>query len=254
MSSSLLLLPATMLTKVRYVFPADTHPWPRYTVNTITHRDDAILPISSCGRITDETVSYILSVTIYGETNITDSCLQHTLIGSLAAAEIRQLLQDSGIPVKEAFAPFESQVTWVALQIDTEKLRSLKTTSAEFAKKIGDIVFNHKTGYTIHRLVLVGDDIDVYDFKDVIWAFCTRCRPKDDEYFFSECAGFPLLPYMSHGSFSPTKGGKVVSDALLPVEYTTGKDWEAADFKESYPKELQDKINAEWEEMGFRKE
>jgi UbiD family decarboxylase len=39
-----------------YVFPGDSHPCPVYTVNKITHRTDAILPVSKCGRITDETV------------------------------------------------------------------------------------------------------------------------------------------------------------------------------------------------------
>lgn len=42
-----------------YVFPGDTHPWPKYTVNCITHRDNAILPMSACGRLTDETVSSV---------------------------------------------------------------------------------------------------------------------------------------------------------------------------------------------------
>lgn len=42
-----------------YVFPGDTHQWPRYKVNTITHRDDAILPMSACGRLTDETHTMI---------------------------------------------------------------------------------------------------------------------------------------------------------------------------------------------------
>lgn len=40
-----------------YVFPGDTHQWPKYTVDLITHRKDAILPVSNCGRLTDETVS-----------------------------------------------------------------------------------------------------------------------------------------------------------------------------------------------------
>lgn len=39
-----------------YVFPGDTHPWPTYHVDAITHRDNAILPLSACGRLTDETV------------------------------------------------------------------------------------------------------------------------------------------------------------------------------------------------------
>jgi hypothetical protein len=50
---------------------------------------------------------------------------------------------------------------------------------------------------------------------------------------------------MSHGAFSSVNSGKVVSDALLPVEYMSGRDWEAASFEQSYPKELQEKINRE---------
>lgn len=41
-----------------YVFPGDTHLWPKYKVNRITYRNNPIMPMSSCGRLTDETVSY----------------------------------------------------------------------------------------------------------------------------------------------------------------------------------------------------
>ncbi|WZH49562.1 UbiD decarboxylyase family [Fusarium acuminatum] len=213
-----------------YVFPGDTHPWPKYTVDLITHRKDAIMPVSNCGRLTDET---------------------HTMIGPLAAAEIGFLLRSQGFPIKEAYSPFESQVTWVVLQVDTEKLLELNTSSEEFCRKIGDLVFRHKVGYTIHRLVIIGDDINAYDFKDVIWAFCTRCRPGMDEYHFEDVAGFPLIPYMSHGNGAPNQGGKVVSDCLMPVEYTTGKDWEAADFENSFPQEVKERVSSRWEALGF---
>ncbi|KAK1148436.1 Ferulic acid decarboxylase 1 [Aspergillus melleus] len=215
-----------------YVFPGDAHVCPKYKVNRITYRNNPILPMSSCGRLTDET---------------------HTMIGSLAAAEIRKICQQNDLPITDAFAPFESQVTWVALRVDTAKLRSLKLTSLELRKKVGDLVFNHKAGYTIHRIVLVGDDIDVYDGKDVMWAFSTRCRPGMDETLYEDVRGFPLVPYMSHGNGPKAQGGKVVSDALMPTEYTTGRDWEAADFRSSYPDELKKKVQSNWEKMGFSK-
>ncbi|KAL4799330.1 UbiD decarboxylyase family [Aspergillus venezuelensis] len=216
-----------------YIFPGDTHLWPVYKVNKITYRNNAILPMSSCGKLTDET---------------------QTMIGSLAAAEIRKLCQKANLPVLDAFAPFTSQVTWVALRIDISKLPSLNTTPKQFAQQIGDLIFNHKAGYTIHRLVLVGSDIDVYDDKAVMWAFSTRCRPYDDEVFFPDVRAFPLIPYNGHGWHSPVKGGKVVSDALMPVEYKEGKrDWEAADFRESYPEDVKSKVLRKWEGMGFGK-
>jgi hypothetical protein len=65
-----------------------------------------------------------------------------------------------------------------------------------------------------------------------------------DETFFEDCKGFPLIPYMSHGNGSPVKGGKVVSDALMPSEYTTGRDWVPADFRSSYPEDIKSKVLA----------
>ena len=176
------------------------------------------------------------------------------MIGALAAAEIGRLCKQADLPVLDAFAPFESQVTWVALRIDTQKLRNMDISSKDLCKKFGDLIFNHKAGYTIHRIVLVGDDIDVYDGKDVMWAFSTRCRPGTDEVFFEDVRGFPLIPYMSHGSASPVRGGKVISDALLPCEYSTGRTWVAADFAHSYPDEMKSKILQRWESFGFRRQ
>ena len=97
--------------------------------------------------------------------------------------------------------------------------------------------------------------------------------------FFSEVRAFPLVPYNSHGFHSPVKGGKVVSDALMPSEYALGRpDWIAADFKKyvpplltlferlasltiasflsffvdsSYPEELKSKVHANWAADGF---
>lgn len=215
-----------------YVFPADTHQWPKYKVNAITYRNNAILPVSNCGRITDET---------------------HTLIGSLAAAEIRAILQGAGLPITDAFAPFETQVTWVVLSVDIKRLKEMNISPAELRDKVGRLVFAGKPGYTIHRLMLVGPDIDIYNFKDVAFAFATRCRPGTDETFYEDVRGFPLIPYMSHGTASPIQGGKVVSDALMPSEYKTGEqDWQQASFAYSYPEALQNSVNARWtKNWGF---
>ncbi len=173
------------------------------------------------------------------------------MIGPLAAAEIGHLLRAHSLPITATTSPFESQVTWTVLQVDTKKLQAMNTTSEKFCRTIGDIVFNHKVGYTIHRLVVVGDDIDIYNWKDVIWAFCTRCRPGKDEYLFDNVRGFPLIPYMGKGSGSPVLGGKVVSDCLLPVEYTTGKNWIAADFENSFPVDVREKVEGKWGVYGF---
>jgi hypothetical protein len=88
-----------------------------------------------------------------------------------------------------------------------------------------------------------------------MFAFATRCRPGFDETFYEDCRGFPLIPYMSHGNGPHSRGGKVVSDALMPAEYKGEKDWEQASFKHSYSESLQASVNARWaKQWGFTEE
>jgi UbiD family decarboxylase len=129
----------------------------------------------------------------------------------------------------------------------------MKTTPKQLADLVANLVFNTKAGVPFHRILLVGEDINVHDDADIMWAFSTRCRPGLDEYPYEDVKGFALIPYMGHGNGNPIKGGKMVCDALFPVEYTTGRNWVNTSFGEAYPKSLQDSILASWEKRGFSK-
>jgi UbiD family decarboxylase len=129
----------------------------------------------------------------------------------------------------------------------------MKTNPKELAQLIADVVFNSKAGVPFHRIILVGEDIDVHDDADIMWAFSTRCRPGLDEYSYEDVKGFALIPYMGHGNGNPIKRGKMICDALFPVEYTTGRNWINTSFRDGYPKPLQDSILASWERRGFNK-
>ncbi|UKZ61322.1 uncharacterized protein TrAtP1_002588 [Trichoderma atroviride] len=213
-------------------FPGDSKMMPLFKVNKITYRNNAILPLSATGRLTDETQS---------------------IGGLLTAAEILKLCRASDLPILQASSPLISQCTWVALQVDGARLRAMKTTPKELAELVANVVFSSKAGVPFHRILLVGEDIDVHDDADIMWAFSTRCRPGLDEYPYEDVKGFALIPYMGHGNGNPIKGGKLVCDALFPVEYTTGRNWVNTSFREGYPKSLQDTILASWEKRGFSK-
>jgi UbiD family decarboxylase len=141
--------------------------------------------------------------------------------------------------------------TWCALQVDTEMLRELKSTPEDFCKKLGDVVFSNKASILVNRLLVVGDDIDVYDFRDIMWAYTTRCRPGHGEYLFDDVSSFPLTPYMSHGESNPLKGGKILSNCLLPIEYRERPNWTRADFEHSYPESVKTRVLSNWKAMGF---
>jgi hypothetical protein len=119
--------------------------------------------------------------------------------------------------------------TWLALQIDTEKLRALNTKPKHFVDKLGHILFNHKS-----------------------CMFVTRCRPGLDEHVFEDVPGFPMTPYMSHGGGEDCRqGGKAIYDALMPAEYTTGCHFRRVSYEWSYPKSVREKIESNWLRLGF---
>ncbi|KFA79325.1 hypothetical protein S40288_03555 [Stachybotrys chartarum IBT 40288] len=211
-------------------FEGDAHLHPLFKVDAITYRDDAILPVSVPGRITDES---------------------HTT-ASMASAEILTLCKQHNLPIIDAVAPLETMGNWCALSVDIHKLAEMKTTPAEFRERVGNLVFNNKSALLVNRLLLFGSDVDIYNFKDVVWAHATRCRPGKDEHVFEDVPGFPLTPYMGHGGGGdPRRGGKVISDCLFPVEYEGKKPFSSVDFRTSYPQEIQERVLANWEKMGL---
>jgi UbiD family decarboxylase len=163
------------------------------------------------------------------------------------------LCRELNLPIKEACAPLEAMGTWLAVQIDGKKLRALETNPKSFVDRLGRILFNDKSCMLINKIILVGDHVDVYDFRDVIWALATRCRPGLDEHVFEDVPGFPMTPYMSHGAHkNRRRGGKVISDALMDAEYTTGCEFTEVSFKQSYPLSVQKKIENGWQRWGFK--
>ncbi|KAL5340310.1 3-octaprenyl-4-hydroxybenzoate carboxy-lyase-domain-containing protein [Aspergillus crustosus] len=215
------------------VFDDEQKMCPLFRVEAITHRDNAILPISCPGRITDES---------------------HTT-AQLAAPELLLLCQEHNLPIKEAFAPLETCATWCgALQVDTAMLRAMNTTSPEFCRKLGNIAFRTKSCMLINRILLFGEDIDIYNFRDIMWAYTSRCWPGRDEYLFEDVPAHPLTPYMSRGVGRSRKGGKVVSDCLFGEEYERERDFVHVDFEHSYPEDVKKRVRDNWNDMGFIQE
>ncbi|KAJ1325999.1 phenacrylate decarboxylase [Microdochium nivale] len=212
-----------------YGFEDDKRMQPLFCVEAITYRNNPIFPVSVPGRITDES---------------------HTT-SALAAPEILAFLQEKGYPIKDANAPLETMATWCALQVDGPALRARGTNSVEFCTELGELLYSTKCSMLVNRFILIGEDVDIYDFQDLIWAFVTRCRPGRDDYHFDDKPALPLTPYQSHGGGDPTKGGKSLSDCLFKMEYEVEANFLKTDFETSYPPEIKKKVVDEWTAMGF---
>lgn len=218
-----------------YCFPGPGHMCPSYTVEHVSYRDNAILPVSNPGLCVDET---------------------HTFIGGLVSAECKLIaLQHEilGKIVKDVFTPYEAQALWLAISIDTKELAKLNLNSEKLREIVRDAFFHNKPASIIHEIILVGDDIDIFNFKEFIWAYVTRHTPGDDMTFCTDVPAFALAPFISNGPRIKTKrGGKVVTDCLFPQQYTN------PDFKfvtcnfAGYGEELCAKVNGNFAAYGYK--
>ncbi|KAL1571135.1 3-octaprenyl-4-hydroxybenzoate carboxy-lyase [Candida albicans] len=217
-----------------YCFPQDHHTQPLYRVNHISYRDEAIMPISNPGLCTDET---------------------HTLIGGLVSAETKYLISQHPVLskiVEDVFTPYEAQALWLAVKINIQELIKLQTNAKELSNLVGDFLFKSKECYKVcsilHEVILVGDDIDIFDFKQLIWAYTTRHTPVQDQVYFDDVKPFPLAPFISQGPLIKTRqGGKCVTSCIFPKQFTD------PDFKfvtcnfNGYPEEVKNKVFQNWE-------
>lgn len=142
---------------------------------------------------------------------------------------------------------------WATIQVNVEQLRAQGWTREAFCKRVGEVIFGSHAAVATSRILLFGDDIDIFNFSDVLWAYVTRCRPGQDEYLFEDVKGFYLMPFMSHGPGNPSKGGKVVSDCLFTEQYTRPDfTFTEAGFRGGYSKEVQELVNKNWKsKYGF---
>ncbi|KAE8156921.1 UbiD decarboxylyase family [Aspergillus tamarii] len=215
------------------VFPGHKTQCPIFKVNTITYRQDPILPICVAGRAPDE--------------NSTIWC-------TMQAAEVLNICQKAGLPINMVWCPFESHCLWFVLQVNRSKLVEMRTNMDEFCRKLGHVVFGSKPGWFIPKIFLVNDYIDPTNLPDVIWAEATRCEPGRHEFIFTEYSNIPLIPYVTHGLPSKSgMNGKVVKCCMLPSEFTEKTlPWKEGSFQGAYPEDVKRKVLDNWTAYGFQ--
>ncbi|ODV94031.1 hypothetical protein PACTADRAFT_59926 [Pachysolen tannophilus NRRL Y-2460] len=215
-----------------YMFPSESHKFPLMTVNAITYRDDPIMPFSVAGKAPDES--------------------NHSW-GILASAELLRVLRDEHkLPIKMVWSPWEAHTCWMVVQVDNEGLRNLHTTPEEFCTTVGRIIFASQAGIVAPKVIIVGEDIDITNIEEVVWALSTRRTPGISEFVFNDIPNFPLNPFMSHGAVEkPNWGHKAVYNALFPFEFEKPQNWAVSNFHGAYPKEVQEKVLSNWKKYGF---
>jgi 4-hydroxy-3-polyprenylbenzoate decarboxylase len=213
-----------------YLWPGEGTPKPVYNVTAMTYRDNPILPVVVAGEPVEE---------------------DHTAQGIPSAAELLYEFRESGIPATMVWTTLESAQHWLVVTLPRDCRAKDGCTAEKLCRRIGEHVFEKsKFGAVIPKVLVMNDDIDATNTREVVWAFATRCHPYSGEIHFNKEATSPLVAFLESSEKMAGKTTKVVYNCLPPEDWgdrlpvRTGFRW-------NYPQELQQKVIANWTVYGF---
>lgn len=191
-----------------------------YRVNAITFRNNPIFTMTCLG------------------TPVDDCALGMAIIRSV---DIKKYLIDNGIPVTAVYVPPEGVMMLIVV--------SVKNMYSNIAPQIGQLVFGNKIGgMWASTLIVVDEDVNVYNMSEVIHAWITKCHPVRDITVLPKAIGSPLFPFLDVDERIRSKGCKAIYDCTWPLDWPKEDVPKKAAFSTFYPKEIQDRVLSNWEE------
>jgi 4-hydroxy-3-polyprenylbenzoate decarboxylase len=175
----------------------------------------------------------------------------HTAWGLPSAAQLLHDLRQAGIPATAAWIPLQSALHWLVVTVPRDwRRRSGVGESEALCRRIGQVVFASKAGAVIPKVIVLNDDVDPTDLKELVWAFATRCHPLLGHAVFDDIEAAPLLAYLRRSEKASGHTGKIVYNCLPPDEWGEALPMRAS-FRHGYPADIVDRVRRRWREYGF---
>ena len=194
---------------------------PAFEVKHITFRKDPILTGSCLGILAD------------------DGSVASSLTGAVA---LKKRLKDWGIPVTDVYVPPEAASLLVVVGV--------KALYANVATQVKNII--HSRWQWWNKVIIVEDDVDVFNMGEVLHAFATKCHPVRGITVSDKDVALTLTPFLSPEERKWAKGAAVAFDCTWPVDWPRDTAVpRRMSFNEVYPEEVKAQVLKEWKEYGF---
>ncbi len=200
-------------------FASDEALRPVFHVKCITHRHRPILPVSTPGKPFDDTT------------------FVYSLFGSAA---LMMELRKMGFPFKSVYLTPSMMAVIV----------SAKETYPGYVHTLSSAIWGTKVGIYRPVVIVVGEDIDVTNMDEVMWALTTRVHPVRDIHVKKRAPSHSIFPFLSPEERANSTGAAVCYDATFPFEWKD-KAPKIADFEHAWPAEVRDLVISRWKEYGF---
>ena len=189
-------------------------------VTAITHRRDPILSLDTTGFMDSSAVTTSIS-------------------GAIA---IRRRLERHGVPVVEVYMPPEGGVHMAVV--------SVSRGGPDIARQVVEILTARRA--LVSKIIVVDDDVDVFNMAAVIHAFSTKCHPDRGTHVHSyQGRANALTPAYSIEERENRNGASVAFDATWPPDWPADTIPIRATLDSMYAPDVQKRVRARWKALGL---
>lgn len=198
-----------------------------FEIEAITHRKQPILPLCAWG------------------TPVNDL---HIVEGLDRDSQLKAKFESTGAPVMDVFSP-----PWLAGAVVAV---STQVPYTAYSQVVAGVVRMTEGTKNTPFILVCNDDIDITNPVSLFHALVTKCHPKRDTWIIKNAAAAADAPYLTAEDKQNKYSARAIFDCTWPL------DWDPAiaippkvSFDECYPKEMREKILAEWvSKLGFPEE
>jgi len=209
-------------------YGGEQRPAPLVRIKRVYHRHDPI----------------VLGYSPAGRGDLYEVVYWHALLRS---ATLKKALIEAGVPGVRGVWPHEFGGARQFVVV------SIKQEFSGHARQAGFVAAQCREGaYAGRFVVVVDDDIDPTDIKEVLWALCTRTDPVTDIEFIRRAWSTRLDPMKSPDSVPEAEAyynTRAIIDACIP--YERRKDFP---LRNSYSPELKEAILKKWQDVFIPQE
>ena len=157
------------------------------------------------------------------------------------SAECFDILRAQGVPVTGAYEFPEGCTLVVVVAIRAGLARADDVAHAIWASRLGV-----STPYVI----VVEDDVDPFDLKQVLHAVVSKCHPWRGIVRLERTRGQALLPFLSRNEQKNLIGARAYFDCTWPADWDPNDIPTKCSFEKMYPLDIQQKAVAKWRKYG----
>lgn len=196
---------------------------PVIRVKAITHRNNPIFTMSCMGIPVDDSAG---------------------MFAVAKSAAFLDELRAKGLPVTGAYLIPEGATHAIVV--------ATKTPYYGIAGEIAHVVWGARHGQLTPVVIVVEDDVDIYNLGEVFHAMMTKCHPVRGINKVEHATAWPLIPWLSVYEREHRMGGRVYFDCTWPVDWKPQDKPQRMSFTnpEAYPPQVQQKALKIWQKYS----